>query len=118
MAEAPDPRRNARAKARDAEAAAPTVLTFGFGEHRWALRSSMVSPRDVADMKKAVHHDLTVLFKRLKDDTLEIDHAAGLVFLARRQATPTISFDEATAGMSLESEIHIGTGLVSDFPPR
>lgn len=85
------------------------MFEFGFGDRRWHFRLTEVTPRDSADVRAAVGMGAKDLFAALVADSLDIDIAAGLVFLARRQSeNPRIPFDAAVDGLTYSTPFHWG----------
>ena len=81
----------------------------GFDGRTWALRVSEVTPRDVADLRKASGLSLRAVMAAAADGDLDLDIGAALVFLARRQSgEPRITFDAAIDGLTYGSEFTWG----------
>lgn len=94
MAKAPRPGASTRAQAAEA------VLTVGFGDRTWTLRLDAITPRDVGDLRQALGFGTREVFSALAENLLDLDIASALVFLARRQHTPRISYAQAVDGFT------------------
>ncbi len=95
-------RKSARSKPRGA------VIRITVDEHTYVLdvdrAMDELSPQDAAQVRKACGISLRALFAAAADDP-DLDTIAALVFLARRQDDPSVTFDEAA------SDIGYGTAL-------
>lgn len=78
---------------------------IGYDGNTWLFSVSEVTPRDVAALRQATGMTPKTLFSVDLSD-MDLDVAAGMIFLARRQSeSRQITFDAATAGLSYESDM-------------
>lgn len=120
MAKAPKPGTtpNARAKKQGAG------LIVGYGGNRWVFRPDGVSPKDVADLRRACGFGPRDVIEALQSGGgLELDQAGALVFLARRQCEGRwVTWDHATEGLTyatpleLEPEPAVAVAEADDHP--
>ena len=97
------------AKAPPVQRRADKPLRVGYDGRSWLLRFSEVTPRDVADLRKSTGMSVQGVVAAASGGDLDLDIAAALIFLARRQSgEPRITFDAAIDGLSYDSEFTWG----------
>lgn len=90
-------------------------LVVGFGGEEWVLHSDAITPKDLADLRRATALTSVDVFTAVSEGNVQLDIAGALVFLARRQCEGKwINFDAATLGLTMGSEFHIGVEPASD----
>lgn len=83
-------------------------LVVSFGGDEWVLHPDAITPKDLADLRRATGLKSTDVFQAMADGDIPLDVFGALVFLARRQTEGKwINFDAATAGLTLGSECTI-----------
>lgn len=99
-------REQRRARARNAPKGAVIRITVDDDVYELDIEKAMdeLTGRDAAQVRKAVGMSLRALFAAAKDDP-DLDTICALIFLAKRQDDPSVTFDQVI------DEIGYGTNL-------
>lgn len=104
---------------RPAQANARTIFDIGFGDYNWTWEPDATTPMDGAELRVATGLGMSDVFAGIqaaarRRKRLDIDIAGAVVFLARRQVTPGISFEDATSALTYGSVIRYGVHPAGD----
>lgn len=107
-ARAPKPGTTPSSNGAASTGAGAATFECGYGGRMWRWRTDGITPKDVADCRNAIGLGAREVMKAMRDAEIDLDTAAAMVFLARRQSDPTISFDAATEGLSYATPFNYG----------
>lgn len=93
----------------------PAPLAVGFDGGEWVLETDAITPKDLADLRRATGLTSTDVFQSMAEGNLPLDTFSALVFLARRQTEGKwVTYQHATEGLTLGSTCSIEA--VADEP--
>lgn len=84
-------------------------LLVGFNGSKWLFRADAVTPKDVADLRRATGFGPREIMATLAEGGgIDIDQAGGLIFLARRQCEGRwVTFEAAVDGLTYNSDLEL-----------